>query len=138
MQCDKMEVEKNLCRMVWQFGNREGIWRTFAVNRVMFADKLAMTTFEICVAKTTERFGDIDLEATDRIDHNRYVDDLITSGTLEQVLRFMGEPCCTTGTWTRTIVKIMAAGGFKFKAMAFSGMDNPEIEAKLGGAVLGV
>ena len=39
---------------------------------------------------------------------------------------------------TKTIAAIMAAGGFKFKAMAFSGMDNPEIEAKLGGAVLGV
>ena len=65
------EVEKNLCRMVWQFGNREGTWHTFAVNRVMFGDKLAMTVFEISMTKTTERLGDIDHEAVDRIDCDR-------------------------------------------------------------------
>ena len=66
------------------------------------------------------------------------MDDLITGGTLEQVTRFMGEACGTTGTWTRTIKAIMAIGGFKFKAMAVSGMDDPEVKAKLGRAVLGV
>ena len=66
------------------------------------------------------------------------MDDLITGGTLEQVKRFMFAPSSATGTWTRTILAIMAADGFKFKAMAFSGMNDPKIEAKLGGAVLGV
>ena len=84
------------------------------------------------------RFGNNDQEAADRIDCDCYVDDLITSGTLKQVKRFMGAPCSATSTWTGTIVAIMAAGSFKFKAMAFSGMNVPEIKAKLGGAVLGV
>ena len=77
------------------------------------------------MAKTIERFGDIDREAANRIDHNRYMDDLITGGTLEQVKRFMGVPCSATSTWTRNHRDKMAAGGFKFKAMAFSGMDDP-------------
>ena len=67
-----------------------------------------------------------------------YVDDLITGGMLKQVKIFMGVPSSATCTWTRTITAIMATGSFKFKAMAFSGMNVPEIEAMLGGAVLGV
>jgi len=43
-----------------------------------------------------------------------------------------------TGSWKGSITVIMATGGFKFKAMAFSRMEDPEIKPKLGGAILGV
>ena len=36
------------------------------------------------------------------------------------------------------IAAIMGAAGFKFKEMVSSRMDDPNIEAKLGGAVLGI
>ena len=48
----------------------------------------------------------------------------------KQVARFMGGPSKMTGTWTGSITVIMAAGSFKFKAMALSRMDDPEVEAK--------
>ena len=47
----------------------------------MFGDKPVTTLFEICVEKTMERFGNIDREAANRINHDLYVDDLITGGT---------------------------------------------------------
>ena len=104
----------------------------------MFGDKTVTTLFEFWVKKTTEMFGHIDCKAADRINRNCYMNVLITSGTAEQVTRFMGEPCEATGTWMGSITTIMVAGGFKFKAMVFSNMDDPEVEGKLGGAVLGV
>ena len=73
------------------------------------------------------RFGDINCEAADRINHNHYVDHLFTSSMPEQVARFMDKPCKATGTWTGSIMGIMAADHFKFKAMVFSRMDDPEV-----------
>ena len=64
----------------------------------MFGDKPATTLFEICVEKTTEKFGDINKEAANKINWDWYVDDLVTGGTADQVARFMGKLCNATGT----------------------------------------
>ena len=83
-------VEKHLRRVLWRDCDGEQWWRIYAYIVVSYGDRAAAALLEITIKRTVELFGEIDKEAAEKIRKDRFVDDVATGGTREQVKRFVG------------------------------------------------
>ena len=127
------EVEKHVRRVVWRDGDSQKQWRVFAFCVVSFGDKCAAAILEVAIKRTAQMNKDIDPDAALKIESDRYVDDIASGGTVDQVTRFVGDDA-TEGT----VPKILARGGLRLKVIVTSGETNEEYLNKLGKSVLGI
>ena len=130
------EVEKFVRLVVWRDGDRNQPWSTYGFRTVSFGDKPAASFLEIAIRRTAEKNKDIDPVAAIRIRDDRYVDDMPTGGTPDEVARFKGkedENLRCDGT----IPTILSKGSLFLKVMVSSGDSDQQKIAKLGGKILG-
>ena len=80
----------------------------------------------------------IDPIAAQKIDSDRYVDDITSGGTPDEVPRFVGDSRDDEGHADGTVTKILSRGGLKLKEIVISGETNEERLKKLGPNVLGI
>lgn len=130
-------LEMHVRRVVWRWGDRSSVWQVYAFIVVSMGDRPAATLLEIVIRKTLQMFGSIDRMAATKLESDRYVDDLISGGELEEVERFVGNQDPETYSCNGTMAEIMGKGNLRFKAMAYSGEPDGEKLHKLGGSVLG-
>ena len=89
--------------------------------------------------KYTARLAmDIDAVAASRVEHDSFVDDVSTGGTMEECTRFKGNEDSETLRCDGTIPQILGTGGFTLKAMVISGEADGLALQKLGASVLGL
>jgi hypothetical protein len=131
------EVEKHLRRVVWRYGDEKSSWTVFAFQTVSFGDKPAAALLEIAIRKVALLNEDIDPAAASRIVNDRYVDDLTSGGTSEEVSRFIGQEH-EDFQCDGTLPTIMSKGSLRLKAIVISGETNQKKIDKLGGKVLGL
>ena len=114
------ELEKNVRRIVWRYGNTSSKWRIFGFKTVSFGDKPAAAFLEIAIRRTAQANGSIDRLAAEKIANDRYVDDLATGGSPSEVSRFKGNelPDCQ---FDGTIPTIFSKGSLRLKVMVSSG-----------------
>ena len=130
-------LEMHLRRILWRRGDKNARWKVYGFQVVSMGDIPATAILEVVIKKTLTMFGCLDLIASQRLERDRYVDDVVTGGDEKEVERFVGEEDPTTYQRTGTIPQIMSRAGLKFKAIAVSGEpDGPKLQ-KLGGTVLG-
>ena len=121
--------------VVWRFGRTNEEFSVFGHGVVGFGDKSAATLLELAKEKIAELGKKIDLEASEKLVGDSYVDDHLSGGSSDSVDRMMGERI--TGedgeiTYTGTVPRILAEGGFKAKSYIKSGESNPEILSSIG------
>ena len=80
----------------------------------------------------------IDPVAAARICNDRYVDDVSTGGTPDEVARFKGKENGETLQFDGTIPSILSQGSFFLKVMVSTGESDPLKILKLGGKILGI
>ena len=81
------ELEMHIRRVVWRFGKKGDKWRHFGYRTVSFGDKPAGVYLDIVVTRTADLSSDIDPIAAEKIKTDRYVDDLATGGTPEEIAK---------------------------------------------------
>ena len=128
-------VERNCRRFVWRFSPSDP-WQDFALDRVHFGDACAATQLEVAKDIVADAGAHIDPEAATRIQHDVYVDDVLTGGTAEQVDRFVGKKMAD-GSYDGTFSRILGLGNFRIKAFGISGQKTSEESDLLGSKVLG-
>ena len=133
------ELEMHVRRVVWRYGDSSAKWRHFGYRTVSFGYKPAGTFLDIVINKTAHRSDDIDQQASLKIINDRYVDDIATGGSAQEVQVMSGE-CVnphdkfeTNGT----LSQILSKGTLKLKAIVTSEEKDTEKINKLG-YVLGV
>ena len=131
-------LEKHLRRIIWRDCDKDAKWRVFAYIVVSFGDRPAAVLLEICIKRTIELFGHLDPEVAMKILRDRFVDDIATGGSLEQVLRYMGAENKETLQCDGTMPTILGKGGLLLKVIVPGGEKNVEKLEKLGRAVLGI
>ena len=104
---------------------------------VAFWDQFAACQLEIAKCKCTKLGMSIDEAAATRLKDDTYVDDGVTGGSREEVLRFRGEKLANGG-FNRSIPRILGLGGLNIKAMIISGESDHENMEQLGDSVLGI
>ena len=132
------ELEKHCRRVVWRYGNTGTRWRIFGFQTVGMGDRPAACLMEIAVKLTVVLFGHIDLVAGSRLNRDRFVDDVASGGSAEEVKRFKGEENIETMECDGTMPVIMGKTNLKLKAVGVSGEIDGEKLKKLGGSVLGL
>ena len=131
------ELEKNVRRVVWRYGDTSKDWKIFGFQTVSFGDRPAAAFLEIAIRRTAQCHTSIDPLAAERICNDRYVDDLATGGSPAEVSRFKGKEI-TDCQFDGTIPTILAKGSLRLKVMVSSGETDPNKISKLGGKVLGL
>ena len=131
-------LEKHLRRIIWRDCDKDAKWRVFAYVVVSFGDRPAAVLLEICIKRTIELFGHLDPEVAMKILMDRFVDDIATGGSLEQVLRYMGVENKETLQCDGTMPSILRKGGLLLKVIVPGGEQNVGKLEKLGRAVLGI
>ena len=101
-------------------------------------DRPAACLMEVAVKMTVQIFGHIDLVAARRINRDRFVDDISTGGTLEEIKRFMGTENMETLVCDGTMPRIMGSTHLVLKAIGISGEFDGQKLKKLGSSVLGL
>lgn len=134
------ELEKHLRRVVWRFGKLTEDWSYFGFNTVSFGDKPAGVYLDIVINKSAKKFKAIDPPAAQKIMTDRYVDDLPTGGSPEEVKRMAGERSDPNDKFQTdgTLAQLLSDGNLNLKAIVTSGETDPEVINKLGKYVLGV
>ena len=85
-----------------------------------------------------EMYKGIYIRVTEKIQHDLFVEDLVTGWELEEVDRFMGSKNYENFKCSGTMTQIFEKGGLHVKAMQRDGeLEGEELEL-FGGAVLGV
>ena len=128
-------TEAHLRRWVWRF-DEDSNWEDFCYVAVHFGDCCAATQLEVAKDLVADAGEYIDPEASSRIKDDTYVDDGMTGGTKEQVMRFLGSKSAD-GSFDGTFAQILGLGNFKMKGATFSGDTDKEMIQKLGGNVCG-
>jgi len=130
------EVESHMRRVVWR-RSRSSRLQIYAFMVVSFGDRPAAVVLEVAIKMTIQMFGDVDKMAAHRLEFDRFVDDLASGGNADEVARFVGTEDEETNLCNGTMPQILGGGGFKLKAMAWSGEKDGDKLKKLGSAVLG-
>ena len=130
------EVEKHIRRIVWRYGDSTLPWKIFGFCVVSFGDRPAAAILEVAIKKIAELYKSVDPEAAHKITTDRYVDDIASGGTPEQVSRFVGEE--TGGKYDGTVPEILSRGALNLKVIVTSGETSKEKLEKLGNTVLGI
>ena len=123
-------LEKHLRRFVWRFFPQDD-WIDFALDSVAFGDLPAANCLEIGRNKTAEAGSNIDEVAARRLISDSYVDDGVTSGTVEEVKRMKGERL-DDGTFTGTVPRILKLGDLKLKVIVSTGEADEEVKGLIG------
>ena len=131
-------LEMHVRRVIWRWGNKEGEWEIWGYMVVSFGDRPAAALLEIVIRITVTMFGDIDTMASKKLVNDRFVDDLISGGTDEQVQRFMGNEDPMTLQCDGTMPTILSKAKLYLKALACTGEKDGSKLEKLGSAVLGI
>ena len=131
------EVEKHVRRVCWRYGNLDNQWKVFGFRTVSFGDRPAAAFLEIAIRRTAEMHKAIDPVASQRIQNDRYVDDLSTGGSPDEVHRFVGDEH-EDFQCNGTIPSILAQSSLRLKVLVSSGESNPLKIAKLGGRILSI
>ena len=114
-------------------------WRHFGYNTVSFGDKPAGVYLDIVINRTAELFSDVDPVAAEKIKTDRYVDDLATGGSTDEVAKMAGKEISTEESESvGTLSEILSQGNLKLKTVVTSGELNSEKIKKLGNSVLGL
>ena len=129
------ELEKHLRRIVYK--DQEGNWGIYGFNATAFGDEVAPCALEVCKARTRVDAQDIDSMAADQLVENGYVDDIAGGGTQSDVERMRGDKR-PDGTYTGTLPKVLAMGGFRAKALVVGGQCDQEEADSIGGKFLGL
>ena len=108
----------------------------FALDRVHFGDQCAATQLEVGKDLVADAGAHIDREASEKIKNDLYVDDGLTGGDHDQVVRMDGEKL-PDGTFSGTLSKILNLGNYKIKALAVSGSKKSLDSDLMGDRVLG-
>ena len=127
-------------RAVWRYVDSKSEWRHFGYATVSFGDRPAATLLDIVINKAARRFSDIDPDASTKIINDRYVDDIATGGSAQEVQRMSGE-CNNPNNKLETngtLSQILSKGSLKLKTIVTSGEKDTEKIDKLGKNVLGV
>ena len=130
------EVEKHVRRVVWRYGNVFEPWRTFALCVVSFGDRPAATILEIALKKIADRNTSIDPVVAQKIKDDRYVDNIMSGGTVAQVAQFVGNE--KSDGHVGTLSQVLLPGSFNVKVIVTSGESNADKLRNLGRRVLGV
>ena len=130
------DLERNVRRLVWRFGETEAAWQFFRWQVMTFGDQLASLILELVKNRAAEMGMEVDAEAANLLKRAMYVDDLLGGGTWEQVARFRGERL-SSGAYNGTLAQILSKVGFTSKLMVVSVECNPEVLEQFGGKVLG-
>ena len=128
-------VEKNLRRFVWRF-KPEDEWEDFAFDCVAFGDLPAANLLEIGRNLTADAGEHIDPIAAKKIKKDSYVDDNVTGGSKEDIMRMKGERL-PDGTYSGTMRQILDLGGLKWKVFVSSGETDDDVKNLIGNKVLG-
>jgi hypothetical protein len=133
-------LELHLRRVVWRYGKTEDEWRHFGFATVSFGDKPAGVFLDIVINQTAKKFEKIDPVVAQKIQDDRYVDDLATGGSLVEVQRIVGERVNPENKFETngTLSTILSHGSLNLKAVVASGEKDPEVLNKLGNSVLGI
>ena len=115
------ELEKQVRRVCWRYGNSSQRWNTYGFNTVSFGDRPAAFFLEIAIRRTAEMNQSIDPLASTRIKEDRYVDDLSTGGSPLEVARFMGSETEEQFQHNGTISRILSKGSLRLKVLVCSG-----------------
>ena len=130
------QLEKNVCRLVWRWGDQDGEWKIYAWAVMTFGDQLASLILELVKKMGAEMGADIDPEAAEIVMESTYVDDTLGGGTTEMVDRFMGERL-PDGSYTGTLPQILAKVGLHPKVLLVDGETDKEIIDMFSDKVLG-
>ena len=130
-------LEKHVRRVVWRYGVKGDQWKIFGYLCVSFGDTPAAALLEVCFRLVIVMFGFIDQLAARRLLSDRFVDDITSGGTIEQVERFKGVEDKETLACTGTMPQIFGKANLKLKAIAVSGEPDGGALKKLSGTVLG-
>ena len=82
-------VERHLRRFIWKFEENDN-WQDFGIDKVHFGDTPAACLLEVSKRKVAELGKDIDLEASQKIIQDSYVDDCASGGSPSSVERMIG------------------------------------------------
>ena len=85
------ELEFHVRRVIWRYGDASKKLRVFGFKTASMGDRPAACLLEIVAKLTVELFGHLDPVAGERILRDRYVDDVSTGGSNEEVKRFVGK-----------------------------------------------
>ena len=129
-------VERHLRRFFYRSDPAEKM-RTFAIDCNNYGDGCASLGLELGKEKTAELGKSLDPQAAEQLVKDSFVDDVAAGGSREDVLRMRGSRD-SLGDYSGTVPKILAAGGFKAKALVMSGECTQEEADTIGGKFLGV
>ena len=130
-------LEKFTRLIVWRNCEEDADWTTYGYNCVAFGDHPAAAQLECAKTKCAEAGTQIDLQASEKIRSDTYVDDGVTGGSPRDVVRLRGGRG-PDGSYDGTIPTILGLGGLAVKAMMVSGEGDLDAMEKLGDQVLGI
>ena len=130
-------TEKHVRRVVWRYGDRDADWKIFGYLCVSFGDTPAAALLEVCFRRVIEMYKHIDPLAAHRLLNDRFVDDITTGGSEEEVSRFKGSEDEETLACSGTMPQIFGKANLMLKAIAVSGENDGQALEKLSGTVLG-
>ena len=134
------ELEMHVRRVVWRYGKTDEKWRIFGYTTVSFGDKPAGAFLDIVINKVASKFKDIDPRTARKIIDDRYVDDIVTGGSPDEVQKMMGSCVSSDNKFETngTLSQILSNGSLKLKAIVSSGEEDNDKISKLGRSVLGI
>ena len=136
MEKGKGQIERNVRRIIWRWGETDQDWEILAYDRVTFGDVEAALALELSKKMAAGLGIGIDPVASEIILGNTYVDDTAGSGTKAEVDRMKGKEL-EDGTYSGTLSQIFNLVGLKPKVIVCSGEDDPKKLEKIG-KVLGL
>ena len=131
------ELEFHVRRVMWRHGDKTQQWKIYGFRVVSMGDTPAACLLEIVITITVHMFGKTDLVAAHRLKWDRFVDDLTSGGTKEEVSRFKGEEK-EDQKYTGTMPQILSNASLNLKAVVISGEPDGEKLQLLGAAALGL
>ena len=124
--------EKFLRLLYWRNLQVDRDPRIYGIETVNFGDKSAAAIAGVALRETAEIFKHIDIDASNKIKNESYVDDILSGGESNEEVK----------TLKKNIREILSKGGFEIKGFVMSGDTKEEDLAMLGtgevGRVLGV
>ena len=129
-------TERHLRRFFYRSSPTEP-FKTYAIDCNNYGDACASLGLELGKEKTAELGKPIDPQASEQLVQNSFVDDVAGGGTIAEVLRMRGQKN-NLGEYSGTIPKVLAAGGFRAKALTMSGNCDDEEKETLGNKFLGI
>ena len=105
-----------------------------------FGDKPAGVYLDIVINKATDMFQSVDPAAAAKIKNDRYVDDIATGGSPNEVEKMEGKCQDNENKFKTdgTIATILSKGSLHLKAVVTSGEQDAEVLNKLGNSVLDI